>query len=246
MIIDKSGNAVNVSQCSRIITVTERRDGRQNQKERTRRAIVAAAGQLIEEGDLPSTAEAAEAALVSPATAYRYFPDNLSLLSAALQEASGLSARFQPGSDDEVDEPLARIEEAAASFLDRVAARERLVRAVMALSLMRSVDGTTPAEDAAGVRPGFRRDWIDHAVRPLEDQIPPAQMRRLKLALGVIIGPESLIALKDVMGADQQEAVDVCRWMARSVTAAALNPPTAEKRSRRTRAKNGAPKPGNE
>jgi hypothetical protein len=60
-------------------------------------------------------------------------------------------------------------------------------------------------------------------------------MRRLKLALGVIIGPESLIALKDVMGADQQEVVDACRWMARSVAAAALNPPGQERRNTRAR-----------
>jgi AcrR family transcriptional regulator len=211
--------------------VTERHDGRQNQRERTRRAIVAAAARLIEEGTLPSTAEVAEAALVSPATAYRYFPDNLSLLSAALQDASGLAARFEPDFDEQGD-PLARVETAATSFLERVAARERLVRAVMALSLMRSVDDTTSTREAASARPGFRREWIDQAVRPLEKQIPPAGMRRLKLALGVVLGPESLIALKDVMGADAEEAVETCRWMATSLTLAALNQPPGGPRVR--------------
>lgn len=213
------------------MAVTETHDGRHNQRERTRRAIVAAAARLIEQGTLPSTAEVAEAALVSPATAYRYFPDNLSLLSAALQDASGLAARFEP--DFAEGDPLARIEEATASFLDRVAARERLVRAVMALSLMRSVDGTAPAQEAAGVRPGFRREWIEEAVRPLEKRLPSVQMRRLKLALGVIMGPESLIALKDVMGASHEEAVGACRWMARNLAAAALSSPPAETHAKR-------------
>ena len=201
------------------------KDGRQNQRERTRRAIVAAAARLIEEGTLPSTAEVAEAALVSPATAYRYFPDNLSLLSAGLQEVSGaLATRFEPEFDDGAD-PLDRVEDATASFLERVVARERLVRAVMALSLMRSVDGSSSDGEAAGVRPGFRREWIDEAVRPLEPLVSAQRLRRLKLALGAILGPEALFALKDVMGTDPEEALEVCRWMARALTAATLDPP---------------------
>src|SRR5437773_1158752 len=63
------------------------RTGRQNQKQRTRNAIVSTARDLVRQGRLPSVAEVAEAALISPATAYRYFPDQLSLLRAALQEA---------------------------------------------------------------------------------------------------------------------------------------------------------------
>src|SRR6478672_5679380 len=102
--------------------MAERQDARRNQKERTRRAIVAAAARLIEEGTLPSTAEVAEAALVSPATAYRYFPDRLSLLAAALRDASvGLADRFQPDLDDRED-PVDRIDTATAAFLDRVLA----------------------------------------------------------------------------------------------------------------------------
>ena len=99
----------------------------------------------------------------------------------------------------------------------------------MALSLMRSVDGTSSPQEAAAVRPGFRQAWIDEAVAPLEQQVPAPQLRRLKLALGVIIGPEALVALRDVMGTDPDEAVE-CRWMARTLTAATLDPsdPRAE------------------
>ena len=212
--------------------MAKRHDARQNQRERTRRAIVAAAARLIEEGTLPSTSEVAEAALVSPATAYRYFPDNQSLLSAALQDASvGLAARFAPDVGDVAD-PLARVEDATVSFFERIADRERLIRAVMALSLMRSVDGTSSPREAAAVRPGFRQAWIDEAVAPLERQVPAPRLRRLKLALGVVMGPEALVALKDVMGTDPDEAVEVCRWMARALTAASLDP--SEPRSEET------------
>ena len=207
---------------SMIARMDETRSGRRNQKERTRRAIVAAAARLIEDGALPSIAEVAEAALVSPATAYRYFPDQLSLLTAGLQEASvGLAVRFQPELDDR-DDPVERIDTAVAALLDRVLARERLVRAVLAQSLLRSVDGTTPPQAAAEMRPGLRRAWIDEALRPLDDDLDPAQLRRLKLALGVVMGPEALIALQDVMHVDAAEALETCRWMARTLTAAML------------------------
>ncbi|MCC6177712.1 MAG: TetR family transcriptional regulator [Chloroflexi bacterium] len=202
--------------------MNETATGRQNQKERTRRAIVAAAARLIEAGTLPSTAAVAEAALVSPATAYRYFPDHLTLLTAGLREAStGLAVRFRPELGDRED-PVERIDAATAAMLERVLARERLVRAVLALSLLRSVDGSTSTQAAAELRPGLRHAWIDEALRSLEDRLDPAQLRRLKLALGVIMGPEALIALQDVMHVDTDEAIETCRWMARTLTTAML------------------------
>src|SRR6266851_7446103 len=60
--------------------VVSRQDGRLNQKRRTRRAIIEAAAKLVRGGQQPSVAEAAEAAVVSKATAYRYFPTQHSLL----------------------------------------------------------------------------------------------------------------------------------------------------------------------
>ena len=79
------------------VTMSTMSDGRQNQKERTRRAIVAAAAKLIAAGTLPSMSAVADEALVSTATAYRYFPDLPSLLSAALRDAyAGMGDRFEP------------------------------------------------------------------------------------------------------------------------------------------------------
>jgi AcrR family transcriptional regulator len=48
--------------------------GRVNQKRRTRAAIVESAKELLQQGTTPTVAQAAEAALVSRTTAYRYFP----------------------------------------------------------------------------------------------------------------------------------------------------------------------------
>ena len=196
--------------------------GRQNQKERTRRAIVAAAANLVAAGSLPTIPEVAQEALVSTATAYRYFPDQLSLLSAAVSDGyAGIGDRFRPDVGPSAN-VVERVDIATDGLLRRVLDREPLVRTVMALSLLRSVDGTTPLTEAAGVRPGFRHAWIDEALRPAESDLTPEELRTLKLALGVILGTEALVALKDIMGIESDEAIEVCRWMARTLTAAAL------------------------
>lgn len=208
--------------------------GRQNQKERTRRAIVAAAAKLVAAGTLPTMPEVAKEALVSTATAYRYFPDQLSLLNAALRDGyAGMGDRFEPDIGAERDLER-RVDIATEGLLRRVVEREALVRTVLALSLLRSVEGATSRDEAVAVRPGFRRAWIDEALRPAEQQFAPAHLRTLKLALGAVLGTEALVALEDVMGVDPGEAIEVCRWMARTLTSAALRESQSRIRGRRS------------
>ena len=61
-----------------------RAPGRANQRRRTRKDLLEAAGRLLKDGRTPSLEEVAEAALVSRATAYRYFPS----IEALLREAA--------------------------------------------------------------------------------------------------------------------------------------------------------------
>jgi AcrR family transcriptional regulator len=171
--------------------------------------------------------QVAEEALVSTATAYRYFPDQLSLLSAALRDGlAGIGDRFTPDIGDEPD-LVRRVDLATGGMLRRILARETLVRAVMGQSLLRSVDGAADRDKAVALRPGFRHAWIDEALRPAESQFAAEDLKRLKLALGVVMGTEALVALQDIMGVDSDEAVEVCRWMARTLTIATLAPPAA-------------------
>src|SRR5215203_2505326 len=55
-----------------------------NVRRRTRRAMIEAATRLVREGASPSVTEVADAAGVSRATAYRYFPTQESLLAEVL------------------------------------------------------------------------------------------------------------------------------------------------------------------
>ena len=67
--------------------------GRANQKLRTRRAILQAAVELMRTGRDVTMLEVAKSALVSEATAYRYFPDLASLLQEAMAGADARSGR---------------------------------------------------------------------------------------------------------------------------------------------------------
>ena len=78
-------------------------EGRANQKRRTRQALIDAAFALRDEGHNPTFAEVAERALVSRATAYRYFSSVEALISetAADRGMKPLEHFWQPGDDPE-------------------------------------------------------------------------------------------------------------------------------------------------
>src|SRR3989441_3706494 len=65
--------------------------GRTRQKQRTRIALVTAARELVARGETPTVDEAAASASVSRTTAYRYFPNQRSLLVAAHPEIEARS-----------------------------------------------------------------------------------------------------------------------------------------------------------
>lgn len=197
--------------------------GRDRQKQRTRNAIVAAARDLVTQGRLPSVAEVAEAALVSPATAYRYFPDQLSLLRAALQDDLPRPDAMVAPAHDATADPAERVAQATESFLHRVHERETLVRAVMALSLLQSVEESAVRQDASTLRPGYRLAWIDEAVQPLEGMVDADTMRRLKGALAIVMSSEALVSLQDVCGLDAETAIDICAWAARTLVGAVID-----------------------
>src|SRR5690606_31279398 len=59
------------------------RIGRPNQRSRTRKDLLQAAARLVKQGRKPTVEEVAAEALVSRATAYRYFPSIEALLTEA-------------------------------------------------------------------------------------------------------------------------------------------------------------------
>ena len=121
---------------------------RTNQKARTKRAIVGACRDLMGDGSQPTMPEVARAAMVSEATAYRYFPDLPSLLSAALVDDWPSPAEaLDPVAAS--NDPVERVAFATRFLLEGVAARQGAVRAMIAATITRP-------EVVNDARPGIR------------------------------------------------------------------------------------------
>lgn len=188
--------------------------GRVNQKRRTRAAIVAAASELILGGGEVTMPEVAKAALVSEATAYRYFPDLASLLSEAMAGTLPAPDRALAGVADSAD-PVERVAVAAEYLARHVLARQGAVRAMIAATIAR------PA--ASSPRPGLRFGLIDEALRPVAESggFDGEALAQLKRQLSVVISAEALFSLLDLNGLTAEEAVACIVSAATALTRAA-------------------------
>jgi AcrR family transcriptional regulator len=187
--------------------------GRANQKLRTRTAIVQAAAELSRTGREVTMPEVAKAALVSEATAYRYFPDLASLLREAIAgQLPDADEALAPvaGSDD----PVERVAAATEFLLRHVLSRQGVVRALIAATIVR------PGEPNA--RPGLRFGLIDSALAPLGDTLSAAALAQLKRDLAVVVSAEALFSLTDLHGLDPEEAIRSIVHTAATLTRAAL------------------------
>ena len=189
--------------------------GRANQKLRTRNAIVQAAAELSRSGREVTMPEVARAALVSDATAYRYFPDLASLLQEAIAgQLPGPDEALEPLADS--GDPVARIAAATEFLLRHVLSRQGVVRALIAATITRA--------GQAQARPGLRFGLIDSALAPLNDTLgatDPAALAQLKRDLAVVVSAEALFSLTDLHGLDPEEAIASIIHTATTLTRAA-------------------------
>ena len=149
--------------------------------------------------------DVARAALVSEATAYRYFPDLASLLQEAIagQLPSAAEALAPVASSDD---PVTRIAAATEFLLRHVSSRQGVVRALIAATI------TRPGEPQA--RPGLRFGLIDSALAPLEGTLgatDPAALAQLKRDLAVVVSAEALFSLTDLHGLGRDQSVSRLR-----------------------------------
>src|ERR1700722_19802013 len=117
---------------------------RVNQKARTRAAIVQAVHELARSGAEITMPSVARVALVSEATAYRYFPDLVALLHEADEGTWPDPEEALAPLAGTVD-PVERIGYAARLLLDGVLANESAVRAMIAGSISRPAGAARPA-----------------------------------------------------------------------------------------------------
>ncbi len=194
------------------IAISYTQTGRTQQKARTRTALVDAARELLRQGTSPSVEEAAEAAGVSRATAYRYFPNRHALAAAAYPviEATTLLDGEAPA------DPEARLDRTITELTRITIENEPALRTALRLSL----DPRT--EDELVLRQGRAIGWIEEALVPLREQLAGSELRRLALAIRAACGIEALVWLTDVAGLSRPQAAELMRWSALALLRSAM------------------------
>ena len=181
---------------------------------RTRKGLLEAALRLSADGRKPTLEEIAEEALVSRATAYRYFSSIDALLTEASLHMAFPDAEhvFDPGNDD----PVHRLEQADAAVAEMIRGYEPSLRLMVSTAVRRPLEtNELPA------RQNRRLPLIESALAPVRDEIDPKTFSRLAAALSLVIGTEAMLVFKDVLRLDDREAADVRRWMIRALVTAA-------------------------
>lgn len=181
---------------------------RPNQKRRTRKDLLRAANRLLREGRNPSLEEIAEEAMVSRATAYRYFPGvDALLLEAALDLSVPEPAEIFAAAP--ADDAQARVQCLARSFDELLSHNEASMRAMLANSLRMTPGGE---EEGAPIRQNRRTPLIDAALAPVREQFDPQAVERLGKVLALFFGIEARVVFKDVLQLDDADARDAMQW----------------------------------
>jgi len=199
-----------------------------------RKALLEAALEFTGRGLIPSVSDVAEAAQVSRATAYRYFPSQSTLVQAVVAEALGPILRWTSNLQD----AEGRVGDLIAFAYPRMEQFEAPLRAALRLWLdqwARQRAGTLGDEPLI-VR-GNRIGLIRHALEPLRTSLPKKSLDRLTQAIALVYGTETLVILKDMFGLSGREVAAVAEWAARALVRAALEDVPA-----RTRGPAGRPR----
>jgi AcrR family transcriptional regulator len=188
--------------------------GRTQQKARTRNALIAATRELLAQGLTPTVEDAAAAASISRATAYRYFPNQNVLLVAAYPEIEARSL-LGPNAPEDAESRLEALVQELARF---IVENEPQLRTMLRLSL----EPDPAHRGELLLRRGRAIAWIEDALAPLRGHLAVAELRRLVFAIRCAVGIEALVWLTDIARLSREEAVEVMCWSARALLHSAL------------------------
>ena len=192
---------------------------RTNQRYRTRKDLMAAARQLMKAGRRPSLDEVAEAARVSRATAYRYFPNIEALLAEALLDTATPDGEALFAGDPSTD-PEERIDKAEAALHSMVFENEAAIRLMLSAALARA---TAQADgEVVPLRQNRRTPLIEAALAPARGRFKKGSYGKLRDALAMVFGSESMVVFRDVLRVDEKAARAVKSWAVRALVRAAL------------------------
>jgi AcrR family transcriptional regulator len=205
-----------------------RQDPRANQKERTRTAIIDAAVDLLREDIAPTVAAAAQRARVSRTTAYRYFPTQESLLQEIANLHPAVAAVDEAMDNLLTDDVEQRLLQLLDTFNPIVIADEFHMRTALQVfheNWMQARRDDT--QETAYIRSRRRMRWLDEVLKPLE-HLTEQQRKRLRAALALTLGIDSIVIMKDVCQLNDDEALSALRWAALALLHAGLHAPLEE------------------
>jgi AcrR family transcriptional regulator len=187
-----------------------------DRRHRTRAALVVACQDLIRGGGDVTMPAVAKAAGISEATAYRHFPDLVSLINEALAGLWPAPAEALAPVSASAD-PVSRIGFACEYLLRGVFSYQGSVRAAIAAAITRP--------EMTSARPGIRFGLIDLALDPVITATPLGAARRiaqLKLDLAAVVSSEAFFSLTDLCGLSADDAIASLVRTAQTITAAAF------------------------
>jgi AcrR family transcriptional regulator len=164
--------------------------------------------------------EAADRALVSVATAYRYFSSAEDLWWEAT-----LAGVFQQTVDETIEatraagpEPQARLEAAVRSNGFAIIDDQAPFRLAARMALEQWFRQRAESDDQQiPIRAGRRNELIREVLIPLEGALSERDRDCLANALGLVLGTEAMIALTDALGLDASAAkaalLSASRWL---------------------------------
>jgi AcrR family transcriptional regulator len=202
---------------------------------RMRRLMLDTAMRLMQQGVVPSVSDVAEAAEVSRATAYRYFPSQAALIQAAVDEALGPILGWSsksPAADQ-------RVAELIAFAYPRIHNFEVTHRGVLWLALdqwRRRQAGTLGTEPQ--ITRGHRKALLRDAIAPLKRQMSRQAFDKVAQSLSLIFGIEAIVVLKDIWGLTDEQARQVAVWAACALVRTALAEVSAGERDSPARGSN--------
>jgi AcrR family transcriptional regulator len=190
-----------------------------DQKQRTRQDLLKAAARLMKQGRVPKLAEVAEEAMVSRATAYRYFSSDEALITEAAIDGQSPTAEHLFG-DDKMLDPEDRLSKANAVLHDFIWGNQMQMRLLLARLLDQAAGATNDQPQLR--RQNRRTEFIQAALAPVRDHFDKATYRKLCAALALVFGVESMLVFRDVLQIEEPEAREVENWAIRVLTQAAL------------------------
>lgn len=187
-----------------------------NQELRTRKDLLLAASRIMKQGRKPTMDEVAAEALVSRATAYRYFQSIEALLveSTADHAVGNLEQMFAQNTSTDPEE---RVDEAEAALHRVIYENEAQLRIMLANNVGRDL-----TDESLPKRQNRRMPLIESALATARHRFRDDDYETLCHALGMIFGTESMIVFEDVLGVDEKAARQIKSWAVRALVRAAL------------------------